>query len=64
MRVSVAAETSFDNLEKALKHSVIVTGVTHNHPEGIKGARATTHAIWLAKNGSSMEEIHDVKKEG
>ncbi len=26
-----------------------VTEITHNHPEGMKGARAATHAIWLAR---------------
>jgi ADP-ribosylglycohydrolase len=31
--------------------------VSHNHPEGIKGAKATVVAIFLAKNGSSKEEI-------
>ena len=36
-----------------------VTEVSHNHPEGIKGAEATTIAIFLAKNGSTKEEIGD-----
>ena len=31
--------------------------VTHNHPEGIKGAQATSYAIYLARNGSSKEDI-------
>ena len=31
--------------------------VTHNHPEGIKGAVVTACAGWLAKNGASKEEI-------
>ena len=30
---------------------------THNHPEGIKGAEAVASAIFLARNGSSKEEI-------
>ena len=34
-----------------------VTDVTHNHPEGIKGARATAAAIFLARNGKSKDEI-------
>ena len=34
-----------------------VTEVTHNHPEGIKGAEATTIAIWMAKNGATKDEI-------
>jgi ADP-ribosylglycohydrolase len=31
--------------------------VTHNHAEGIKGAQATAFAIFLARQGSSKEEI-------
>jgi len=31
--------------------------VTHNHPEGIKGAQATALAIYLAFNGSSKNDI-------
>jgi ADP-ribosylglycohydrolase len=33
--------------------------VTHNHPEGIKGAEATASAIYMARNGSSKEEIKE-----
>ena len=39
--------------------SQAVTAVTHNHPEGIKGAEATAVAIFLARNGASMDEIRD-----
>lgn len=46
------------NEAKAL--SKVVTGVTHNHPEGIKGAEATTVAIYHAKIGSSMIGIREV----
>jgi hypothetical protein len=35
----------------------IQAAVTHNHPEGIKGAQATTAAIFLARTGKSKEEI-------
>ena len=31
--------------------------VTHNHPEGIKGAQAVAAAIWMARSGRSKEEI-------
>ena len=37
-----------------------VTEVTHNHPEGIKGAEATAVATSLARTGKSMEEIKSV----
>ena len=33
--------------------------VTHNHPEGIKGAEATAAAIFLARNGASKDEIRE-----
>ena len=33
--------------------------VTHNHPEGIKGAEAAASAIYLARTGSSKESIRD-----
>jgi ADP-ribosylglycohydrolase len=31
--------------------------VTHNHPEGIKGAQATAAAVYLARTGKSKDEI-------
>lgn len=37
--------------------SNIITGVTHNHPEGLKGAEAVAMAIFMAKSGASKEEI-------
>ncbi len=40
---------------KALSHAVTI--VTHNHPEGVKGAEATACAIFLARTGHSKEEI-------
>lgn len=46
MRVSPAAYLNQDNLENALASSDKVTGIKHNHTEGLKGARATTHALW------------------
>ena len=43
--------------------SRLVTEVTHNHPEGIKGAEATAMAIYLAKNGATKEQIkEEIKK--
>lgn len=51
MRVSPAAFLNRDDLDAALSAADTVTEITHNHPEGMKGARATTHAIWLAFQG-------------
>ena len=58
MRVS-AAGTVASSLEEALALSKRVTSISHNHPEGIKGAQATAAAIYLAKTGSTKEEIKD-----
>ena len=35
----------------------LTADVTHNHPEGIKGAKSTAAAIYLARTGASKEEI-------
>ena len=52
------------SLEEVKELSRIVTSVTHNHPEGIKGAEATASAIYMARNGSSKEEIKEyIEKE-
>ena len=56
MRVSPAGLLG-RTLEEALAMARRVTEVTHNHPEGLKGAAATTHAIFLARNGASPDEI-------
>ncbi|MBM3650601.1 MAG: ADP-ribosylglycohydrolase family protein [Alphaproteobacteria bacterium] len=56
MRVSPVAWLAKTATEaRALARAV--TRVTHNHPEGIKGALATTDAIWLARTGKSPERI-------
>lgn len=58
MRVS-AAGFAANSIEEAKELSRKITEVTHNHPEGIKGAEATVVAIYLAKAGSSLREIRD-----
>lgn len=58
MRVS-ACGFAATTLEEAKRFSEKVTNVTHNHPEGIKGAEATTVAIYLAKTGKNIFEIRD-----
>lgn len=47
----------FDTLDEVLAKAEQYTAVTHNHPEGIKGAQATAAAIFLARNGSSKDDI-------
>ena len=58
MRVSACAFAA-TSLKEAIELSKKVTEVTHNHPEGIKGAEATVVAIYLARTGSSILEIRD-----
>ena len=56
MRVAPVAYVAKD-IDEVKKLSEIVTCVTHNHPEGVKGAEAVAVAIWLALNGSTKQEI-------
>ena len=49
-----------ESLEEAKALSYTVTAVTHNHPEGIKGAEATTVAIFLARAGHTKDFIREV----
>ena len=56
MRVS-ACGWAGKTLEEVKALSCAVTIVTHNHPEGLKGAEATACAVFLARNGHSKEEI-------
>ena len=56
MRVSPAAWL-FNDLETVRKMARLSAEVTHNHPEGIKGAEATAAAIFFARTGKSKAEI-------
>ncbi len=47
----------FDTLEETEHVAGLSAAITHNHPEGIKGAQATAAAIFMARNGKSKEEI-------
>ena len=58
MRVS-ACGFAARSLEEAISLSRAVTEITHNHPEGIKGAEATAVAIYMAREGKSILEIRD-----
>lgn len=58
MRVS-SVGWFFDTLEETERVAGISAAITHNHPEGIKGAQATASAIFLARSGKSKEEIRD-----
>lgn len=56
MRVSPTG-FAFDTLEDTLRYARISAEVTHNHPEGIKGAQATAATVFLARNGSTRADI-------
>lgn len=56
MRVS-AVGWLYKDLETVRNMARLSAEVTHNHPEGIKGAEATAAAIFLARAGSTKEEI-------
>ena len=58
MRVSPVAYFA-KSLEECKELSGIVTGVTHDHPEGMKGAECTAVCIWLALHGYNKEYIRD-----
>ena len=56
MRVAPVAWL-YDDLETVRRMARLSAEVTHNHPEGIKGAEATAAAIFMARTGSSKTEI-------
>lgn len=56
MRVS-AAGWLFDELSTVLRMAKLTAEVSHDHPEGIKGAQAVAAAIFLARTGSSKAQI-------
>ena len=58
MRVSPCGYAA-KSLEEALMLAEVTAKVTHNHPEGIKGAQAVAAAIFLARNGKSISEISE-----
>ena len=56
MRVSPVG-FAFDSVEAVLEEAKRSAEVTHNHPEGIKGAQATALAVLLARQGVPQDEI-------
>lgn len=47
----------FDSLEEVEKMAEYSANVSHNHPEGIRGAKAAAGAVYLARTGHSKREI-------
>lgn len=58
MRVAPAGLLA-TSLQEAQALSAKVTEVTHNHPEGIRGAAATASAVYMARNGSTSDKIRE-----
>lgn len=58
MRVS-ACGFAANSIDEVKQLSRAVTEVTHNHPEGIKGAEAVAVAVFMAKSGKSMKDIRE-----
>ena len=56
MRVS-AAGWLFPTIQSTADHARYTAEVTHNHPEGIRGAEAVASAIFMLRNGKKKEEV-------
>lgn len=58
MRISPVGDLA-RNEEEVKFLTQAVTAVTHNHPEGLKGAEAAAMAVWMARQGFTKREIRD-----
>ena len=58
MRVAPAGWVA-DSLEETERIARLTAEVTHDHPEGIKGAQAVAAVIWMARTHKSREEIRN-----
>jgi ADP-ribosylglycohydrolase len=56
MRVAPVGH-AFDSLDDVLAHAARSAEVTHNHPEGVKGAQATAAAVFMARNGETKSNM-------
>jgi ADP-ribosylglycohydrolase len=56
MRVSPVG-FAFTSEEDVLRHAKMTAEVSHNHPEGIKGAQATALAVFLARTGAGKDAV-------
>jgi len=62
MRVSPVG-FAFPSLDMVLREAEKSAAVTHNHPEGIRGAQAIAASIFLARSGESKERIRSYIEE-
>ncbi len=62
MRVSPVG-WAFDDVERVLREAEKTAAVSHDHPEGIKGAQAVALAVFLARTGQTKDAIrHDISR--
>lgn len=59
MRVSPVAYAA-ETIEQCIEFSDVVTKITHDHVEGLRGAQATSVAIWMALHGMSKNTIQSL----
>lgn len=50
----------FSTLDEVLAEAKRCADVTHNHPEGVRGAQVTAAAVFLARTGHSKDDIRDL----
>ncbi|HXG10146.1 MAG TPA: ADP-ribosylglycohydrolase family protein [Gemmataceae bacterium] len=62
MRVSPVGH-AYDSLDEVLRRAAESAAVTHNHPEGIKGAQAVAAAVFLARTGHDKAHIRQYVEE-
>ncbi|MGD9161851.1 MAG: ADP-ribosylglycohydrolase family protein [Desulfobacteraceae bacterium] len=62
MRVSPVG-FAFNSETEVLKQARMTAEITHNHPEGIKGAQATALSVYLARQGMSKKDIKEKIKD-
>ena len=58
MRTAYIGE-AFEDYDEMQKKAAEVASVSHDHPEGIKGAVVTATCIWMARHGKTRQEIYD-----
>src|SRR5262245_50367452 len=59
MRVPAVAY-AFETLDEVLAEAARSAEVTHDHPEGIKGAQATAAAVFMARQGETKRRMRDL----
>lgn len=54
---------AFSSEKEVLEQARLTAEITHNHPEGIKGAQATALAIYLARTDQNKEDVRTIISE-